>query len=143
MSTTKVKHGKEHNFQEYILKSKATSNSTYSNASIIKVTLTTIHDLYIIEKDPLSYGNKMNVVDSIMMMNQRSVVVNWVFNYVSGHQNSIHPSTLHVCNLRASRHHCLSDPYKWGITYGSYSGTCSHQRVHENINISWSDLRLR
>ena len=28
-----------------------------------------------------------------------------------------------------------SYPWKWGITFGSNSGTCAHCRVHENLNI--------
>jgi hypothetical protein len=41
MSTTKVKQGKEHNFQANIFKIKERPFATYSNASFIKMTLTT------------------------------------------------------------------------------------------------------
>jgi hypothetical protein len=44
MSTAKVKQGKEHNFQEKVFKIKERPFATYSNASFIKLTLTTILD---------------------------------------------------------------------------------------------------
>jgi hypothetical protein len=59
MSTTMVKHGEEHNFKANVLQSKAGLNATYSNASNIKVTLTTILDLYLMEQDPSSFRSKL------------------------------------------------------------------------------------
>jgi hypothetical protein len=44
MSTTKVKQGKEHNFQAIIFKIKERPFATYPNASFIKMTLTIIPD---------------------------------------------------------------------------------------------------
>jgi hypothetical protein len=54
-----VKHAKEHRFQADILRLKIALNATYSNASSIKVTLTTIPDLYLMDKDPLSSRNRL------------------------------------------------------------------------------------
>jgi hypothetical protein len=45
MSTTKVKGGKRHNFQENVFKIKKGPFATCSNASVIKITLTTRPDL--------------------------------------------------------------------------------------------------
>jgi len=45
MSTTKVKQGKKNNFQENVFKIKEIPFATYSNASFIKMTLTTKLDL--------------------------------------------------------------------------------------------------
>jgi hypothetical protein len=58
---------------------------------------------------PTLFQKQVDVMNATMM-NQRSMVVKWVFIYVCGHFQSIHLSTLHVCNLRASRHHLLSYP---------------------------------
>jgi hypothetical protein len=59
MSTTKVKQGKEHNFQANVTESKAVSNATNSNASNIEMTLTIIPGLYPMEKEPMSSGSKL------------------------------------------------------------------------------------
>jgi hypothetical protein len=60
MSTTKVKWGKRHNVQAYLMKSKAVSDTTYTqNASNIEITLTIIPDLYLMEQGPMPLRSQL------------------------------------------------------------------------------------
>jgi hypothetical protein len=63
MSTTKVKQGKEHNFQANVFKIKERPFATYSNASFIKMTLTTTRTCYLMEQDLLSSVSQAGVVN--------------------------------------------------------------------------------
>jgi len=59
MSTSKVKHGKEHNVQAYNTYSKEILNETNPNASNIEMKLTIIPSLYLMEQDSMSSGSKL------------------------------------------------------------------------------------
>ena len=130
MTLTKVKQGKRNNFQANLFKIKKGSFATCSNASNIKMTLTTTPDLLPHEARLTSLCGPSQVCGCCF---HRSDGGAW---YDRGPCLLICLSVLHACYLRASRHHLLSYPQEWGITYGSYSGTCSHRRVHEKLNIS-------
>jgi hypothetical protein len=65
MSNTKVKHGKRHIVQAYVIKSKAVQDTTYSNASNIEMTLTIIPDLYLMEQVSVPFRKPTGVVDAI------------------------------------------------------------------------------
>jgi hypothetical protein len=54
MSTTKVKQGKSHNVQEYIMKSRAIQGTTYSNGLNIEVMLM-----------PIAFQKRADVVDVV------------------------------------------------------------------------------
>ena len=63
MPTTKVKQGKEHNFQANVFKIKEEPFATYSNASFIKMTLTTTPNSYLMEQDLPSSVSQASVVN--------------------------------------------------------------------------------
>jgi hypothetical protein len=64
------------------------------------------------EKDPFAFHKIASVVDALTM--DQNVVIEWAYVCASGHCYSCGLSTLHICNRRASRHHLLSYPTKWG-----------------------------
>jgi len=85
---------------------------------------------------PTLFQKQVDVMNATMM-NQRTMVAKWVFIYVCGHCQSIHLSTLHVCNLRVSGHHILSYPLKSGVAvpiwrspWGKHSKKTLHTIVH-------------
>jgi hypothetical protein len=66
------------------------------------------------------------------------MVVRWGSVCVGGHCQSIHLSVLHVCNLRASRHHLLSYPHKWGVT--RHFGVDKTMAILQK-HFSWSEIQ--